>query len=710
MATTEGLQQDSENMAMTDMTQRGQQDGLTQVLADVLEEVRLSISRDVSGADLLHSLLSAPWLRSLLKVYECLLLNKTSVPTPHLPYSSGLSQEVMANLREVTTPTPEIQELYRLLEKPHVQALLLTHDTVAKRDYDPVLPPMPPHMPEDEEAVRIVCMAKNKQPLTPSPSSCPSPSQSPQQTPSHTPTHAPSPASSHVTPQQPSPSPSSSSPSPSQPPPAATVTTATPPQTPPQTPKVRVRHRWDNLRRYTMEKLATSKILSLTDGCSMDQLGPGASAAGLPLAVPVQKCLLVQYDPAGNQLCYQTCELMGAGLAQSAPNVYAPALIDNVMVDGSNRDTPKPSGSLSPPQKKPRPGAKRHPPLRQRSATVPSSPQSPPSASSSTRHRGKPPNLPPISKRGSVQSQTAPSSPGPHQHTSGGDGGGGGGSGGRTPATSRVPKQRSLDERCSTERRGGGGAGGTGADVATAAGAGGALEEDARALRLLSEVVSKLQGLVVASKSPHSGRADRAKLPVPPPRAKSKAKPAGQTHTHTALTHSPRPGREHKEPKEHKDSKEHKELKDCKELKEHRQLKGTKELKDCKELKEHKELKDRKEQQELKECKDPSKSKRPVTESPAPTRFHFSMSSSSSSSSVSSLSSRSPSLPRRSSMRKMTSLLPTSPQRRVYLESLTPFNGLSSALPLPLPVSRSIDDYETFGCLFTRKKKAKKKK
>ncbi|XP_076118859.1 MAGUK p55 subfamily member 4-like [Alosa pseudoharengus] len=142
-------------------------EGLTQVLADVLAEVRLSISRDISGADLLHNLLSAPWLRSLLRVYECLLQQKNAkcVLTPYLPYSSGLSQEVMANLREVTTPTPEILELYRLLEKPHVQALLLTHDTVAKKDYDPVLPPVPPDLPSDEEAMRIVCMVKNKQPL-----------------------------------------------------------------------------------------------------------------------------------------------------------------------------------------------------------------------------------------------------------------------------------------------------------------------------------------------------------------------------------------------------------------------------------------------------------------------------------------------------------------------------------------------------------------
>lgn len=42
--------------------------GLRQVLADVVEEVRRSISPDIDGAEVLHSLLSAPWLQSLLRV------------------------------------------------------------------------------------------------------------------------------------------------------------------------------------------------------------------------------------------------------------------------------------------------------------------------------------------------------------------------------------------------------------------------------------------------------------------------------------------------------------------------------------------------------------------------------------------------------------------------------------------------------------------
>jgi len=45
------------------------------------------------------------------------------------------------------------------------QALLSAHDSVAQRDYEPVLPPMPEEIPDDEEATRTVCLVKNKQPL-----------------------------------------------------------------------------------------------------------------------------------------------------------------------------------------------------------------------------------------------------------------------------------------------------------------------------------------------------------------------------------------------------------------------------------------------------------------------------------------------------------------------------------------------------------------
>lgn len=45
------------------------------------------------------------------------------------------------------------------------QALLSAHDTVAQKDFEPPLPPLPDNIPESEEAMKIVCLVKNQQPL-----------------------------------------------------------------------------------------------------------------------------------------------------------------------------------------------------------------------------------------------------------------------------------------------------------------------------------------------------------------------------------------------------------------------------------------------------------------------------------------------------------------------------------------------------------------
>ncbi|XP_048885327.1 MAGUK p55 subfamily member 4-like [Brienomyrus brachyistius] len=141
------------------------EDGLTQILASVVEEVKLSISRDISGADLLYSLLNAPWLKSLLKVYERLQWYMRAPPSPYFPFASSLSHQMMADLRGVAAPSSEARQLYKLLRDPHLQAFLSAHDIVAQKSYGPVLPPLPNNLPDDEEAFRIVCLVKNNQPL-----------------------------------------------------------------------------------------------------------------------------------------------------------------------------------------------------------------------------------------------------------------------------------------------------------------------------------------------------------------------------------------------------------------------------------------------------------------------------------------------------------------------------------------------------------------
>ncbi|XP_036946533.1 MAGUK p55 subfamily member 4 [Acanthopagrus latus] len=139
--------------------------GLRQILTDVIDEVRQSVSEDIDGAEILHSLLNAAWLQSLLKVFECLQSYLRDSPAPALDYASGLSLQLLIDIRSLQGCSEEAKELYRLLRQPHLQALLSAHDTVAQKDYEPVLPPMPEDLPDDEEATRIVCLVKNKQPL-----------------------------------------------------------------------------------------------------------------------------------------------------------------------------------------------------------------------------------------------------------------------------------------------------------------------------------------------------------------------------------------------------------------------------------------------------------------------------------------------------------------------------------------------------------------
>ncbi|KAM8904623.1 MAGUK p55 subfamily member 4-like isoform 2-T2 [Spinachia spinachia] len=139
--------------------------GLRQILSDVIQEVQRSVNRDVDGAEILHSLLNASWLQSLLKVYECLQRYLRGSPAPALDYASGLSLQLLTDIRALPGCSEEAKELYSLLRKPNLQALLSAHDTVAQKDYEPELPPMPDKLPDDEEATRIICLVKNKQPL-----------------------------------------------------------------------------------------------------------------------------------------------------------------------------------------------------------------------------------------------------------------------------------------------------------------------------------------------------------------------------------------------------------------------------------------------------------------------------------------------------------------------------------------------------------------
>uniref|UniRef100_A0A2R9BDT9 MAGUK p55 scaffold protein 4 n=1 Tax=Pan paniscus TaxID=9597 RepID=A0A2R9BDT9_PANPA len=94
------------------------QNGLSQILRLVLQELSLFYSRDVNGVCLLYDLLHSPWLQALLKIYDCLQEFKEKKLVPATPQAQVLSYEVVELLRETPT-SPEIQELRQMLQAPH---------------------------------------------------------------------------------------------------------------------------------------------------------------------------------------------------------------------------------------------------------------------------------------------------------------------------------------------------------------------------------------------------------------------------------------------------------------------------------------------------------------------------------------------------------------------------------------------------------------
>ncbi|XP_043911271.1 MAGUK p55 subfamily member 3 isoform X2 [Protopterus annectens] len=105
-------------------------------------------------------------LSYLMKIHEKLRQYERQSPTPILHSAAPLAEDVLEELQNGTLNSEE-RELIQLLSTPHLKAVLMVHDTVAQKNFDPVLPPLPDILDDDfeEESVKIVRLVKNKEPL-----------------------------------------------------------------------------------------------------------------------------------------------------------------------------------------------------------------------------------------------------------------------------------------------------------------------------------------------------------------------------------------------------------------------------------------------------------------------------------------------------------------------------------------------------------------
>ncbi|XP_070585516.1 MAGUK p55 subfamily member 7 isoform X2 [Erythrolamprus reginae] len=108
---------------------------------------------DMFGEKSLHSL-----------IHEKLHHYEKQNPVPMLHSASALVDDLAEELQN-KPQNNEIRELLQLLSKPSLKALLSVHDIVAEKSYDPVLPPMPDDIDNEEDSVKIIRLVKNREPL-----------------------------------------------------------------------------------------------------------------------------------------------------------------------------------------------------------------------------------------------------------------------------------------------------------------------------------------------------------------------------------------------------------------------------------------------------------------------------------------------------------------------------------------------------------------
>ncbi|XP_067285667.1 MAGUK p55 subfamily member 7 isoform X1 [Pseudorasbora parva] len=136
-------------------------------LYELLSVLPSQLQPHVESADdrsFLHAMFGERSLHSLVKIHEKLQCYEDSAPTPVLDSAGTLAQNLTEELQG-RSASNEIRELVKLLSKPHVKSLLSVHDTVARKSYDPELPPLPDDIDDEEDSVKIIRLVKNKEPL-----------------------------------------------------------------------------------------------------------------------------------------------------------------------------------------------------------------------------------------------------------------------------------------------------------------------------------------------------------------------------------------------------------------------------------------------------------------------------------------------------------------------------------------------------------------
>ncbi|XP_051910953.1 MAGUK p55 subfamily member 7 isoform X1 [Hippocampus zosterae] len=141
----------------------GHEPGLYELLAALPSKLKPHANHS-EESNFLQGMFEEKSLHSLFRIHERLQHYEESKPTPVLNNAASLCTQLSEELQGESA-TREVNELLKLLAKPHLKSLLSVHDVVAQKSYEPELPPMPEDFNDDEDSVKIIRLVKNKEPL-----------------------------------------------------------------------------------------------------------------------------------------------------------------------------------------------------------------------------------------------------------------------------------------------------------------------------------------------------------------------------------------------------------------------------------------------------------------------------------------------------------------------------------------------------------------
>ncbi|XP_046470446.1 MAGUK p55 subfamily member 7-like isoform X5 [Neodiprion pinetum] len=114
----------------------------------------------------LSEILKSKELNALVNVHNKIInISNDDKFFPVLSNSMDVNIDVLDVLVPKTRASADCKQLFLLLQNRHMQALLCTHDAVAKKEYYPKIPELPLEVDEDDEIIKIVELIKSNEPL-----------------------------------------------------------------------------------------------------------------------------------------------------------------------------------------------------------------------------------------------------------------------------------------------------------------------------------------------------------------------------------------------------------------------------------------------------------------------------------------------------------------------------------------------------------------